>query len=105
MRWNKLSPLAFVSGLFFCQCGEPQLDPRFVPLYAELRVATQELGQTSEDARRMRFKILDKHGYTVEQFDSTLRFLETHPDSWRDFQKDLVAILEAMEFPPPPPKP
>lgn len=100
MHWNKLRTLSLASGLLFCQCGEPQLDPSFVPLYAELRVATQELGQTTEDARRMRFKILDKHGYTVERFDSTLQFLETHPDSWRDFQRELVATLEAMESPP-----
>lgn len=109
MRWNKVRWWAGAAVVvLFCQCGSPSLDPGFLPLYVELRIATQEFGQLNEEARRVRLQILERHGYTAAQFDSTRQFLEEHPDLWRAFQKDLVIALEALEPPrvetPPPSK-
>jgi hypothetical protein len=77
--------------LVFLACGKEEVVPtEFVRLYAELRVATQEWGETSQEARRERLRILEKHGYTWEKYDSVMAWLEVRPQLWQPLLDSIV---------------
>lgn len=100
MRWTSktlFAGLLGLSGLASCQGGEQSYDPNFVTLYTELRLATQEFGPSTEDAKRTRLQILKRHGYTLSRYDSTIQILEKHPDLWRRFQQDLMDNLDSLQ--------
>ena len=106
MRWNSL---AFLGGLALLQgCGEaPAYDARLVAAYADLRVASQEYGDATEEGRRARLQILAREGYTPATFDSARLALQSDPYSWRSFQDAVMARLDSLRdaFTPPELKP
>lgn len=97
MRWTSWLWVFFTLAFFSACQQSAAYDEKFVKLYAELRVATQEFGQIHEDSRRMRLQILQHYGYTLAQFDSSVQALEERPEQWRAFQQDLNAELERMK--------
>lgn len=97
MRWTNWLWVLFALA-FFSACQQSVgYDEKFVKLYAELRVATQEFGLIHEDSRRMRLQILQHHGYSLARFDSAVQVLEKHPELWQAFQRDLNAELDRMK--------
>ncbi len=106
MRWNSL---ACLGGLALLQaCGEaPAHDARLVAAYADLRVASQEFGDATEEGRRARLQILAREGYTPATFDSARLALQANPEYWRPFQDDVMARLDSLRdaYTPPELKP
>ncbi len=75
--------------------------------YADLRVASQEFGDATEEGRRARLQILAREGYTPASFDSARLALQASPDDWRPFQDAVMARLDSLRdvFTPPDLKP
>jgi len=102
MPWNKNVArivLVFIASTLMCvACAQKDgFDPQFVKMYAELRVVTQEFGNTTEEGRRARLRLLGRYGYTPARFDSTVALLESDPANWRTFQRELVNQLDSMQ--------
>jgi len=63
--------------------------------YAELRVATQEYGET-KNGKAIRFQILEKYGFTANSFEEKTEELKKEPDKWLIFQKTVIDILDTI---------
>ena len=63
--------------------------------YAELRIATQEYGET-EDGKAIRFQILEKHGLSADGFEKKTEELKKEPEKWIVFQKTVTSILDTI---------
>jgi len=89
-----LLPLAFIA---LCACEEKSNTSNYDALaliYAELRVAMQEYGET-ENGRVIRFQILEKHGISADSFEIKTEELRKEPEKWLIFQKAVIDILDA----------
>lgn len=106
MRWNSLFCLGLLALLQACGEG-PAYDARLVTAYADLRVASQEFGEATEEGRRARLQILAREGYTPASFDSARLALQADPELWRPFQDAVMARLDSLRdaYTPPDLKP
>ncbi|MCL1957341.1 MAG: hypothetical protein FWF63_08460 [Fibromonadales bacterium] len=64
-------------------------------VYAELRVATQEYGET-DNGKAIRFQILEKHGFSADSFEIKTEELKKEPEKWLIFQKTVIDILDTI---------
>jgi len=90
-----LLPLAFLA---LCACKENSNAGSYDALalaYAELRIATQEYGET-ENGKAIRFQILEKHGLSADGFEKKTEELKKEPEKWIVFQKTVTAILDTI---------
>jgi len=90
-----LLPLAFLA---LCACKENSSAGNYDALalaYAELRIATQEYGET-ENGKAIRFQILEKHGLSADSFEKKTEELKKEPEKWIVFQKTVTAILDTI---------
>ncbi|MDR2593767.1 MAG: hypothetical protein LBC87_03250 [Fibromonadaceae bacterium] len=93
-----LLPLAFLA---LCACKEKNNVSNYDALalvYAELRLATQEYGET-ENGRAIRFQILEKHGFSADSFEIKTEELKEKPEKWLIFQKTVIDILDSIAKP------
>jgi len=93
LRWLPLALLA-VSG---CQKGEFAPDAKFVDLYVELKLATVGYANDLDKVNQIRRVILAQHQVTPAQFHRETEDLMDHPGSWRRFQEEVVARVEAFQ--------
>ncbi|GBU25773.1 hypothetical protein R83H12_02431 [Fibrobacteria bacterium R8-3-H12] len=84
--------------LALCACKEDSSYDALALAYAELRVATQEYGET-EDGKAIRFQILEKHGFSTDSFEKKTEELKKEPEKWIIFQKTVIAILDTIAKP------
>jgi hypothetical protein len=80
-----------------CRKGEDAPDAKFVDLYVELKLATVGYGNDLEKANEVRRVILAQHHMTPARFHRETEKLMTHPDTWRKFQENVVAGVEAFQ--------
>ncbi len=80
-----------------CRKGEFTPDAKFVDLYVELKLATVGYANDLEKVNEARRVILAQHHMTSAEFHKETENLMTHPDSWRKFQEDVVAKVEAVQ--------
>ncbi|MCL1957939.1 MAG: hypothetical protein FWF63_11510 [Fibromonadales bacterium] len=95
-----LLPLAFFA---LCACEEKSNTSNYDALahiYAELRIATQEYGET-ENGRAIRFQILEKYGFSADSFEIKTKELKKEPEKWLIFQKNVIDILDSITRPDP----
>ena len=93
LRWLPLALLA-VAG---CQKGEFAPDAKFVDLYVELKLATVGYSNDLDKVNQIRRVILAQHQVTPAQFHRETEDLMEHPGSWRRFQEEVVARVEAFQ--------
>ena len=67
----------------------------FVRVYAELRVAEREYGKT-EDGKIVRAQILQRHGFSIDDFENKTEEIKGEPERWLEFQNMLIKILDSM---------
>jgi len=90
-----LLALAFLA---LCACEEKNSASKYDALalvYAELRVAMQEYGET-QNGRVIRFQILEKHGLSADSFEIKTEELKKEPEKWLIFQKTVIDILDTI---------
>jgi hypothetical protein len=80
-----------------CQRGEFTPDAKFVDLYVELKLATVGYANDLEKVNEVRRVILAQHKVTPADFHEQTEKLMAHPDTWRKFQEDVVARVEAFQ--------
>lgn len=86
--------------LFGTGCSEDKMQMEsLVPLFAELRIATQHYGHSTAEARAARIEILHRHGFTLQQFQSQTETLKANPKLWLQFQQTLVDHLDSLARP------
>jgi len=84
--------------LALCACKEKNSANNydaFAHVYAELRIATQEYGETS-NGRVIRFQILEKYGFSADSFEIKTEELKKEPEKWLVFQKTVIDILDTI---------
>jgi len=89
-----LIPLAILA-LCACKKNSASAYDSLALAYAELRVATQEFGET-ENGKATRFQILEKYGLTADSFEKKTEELKKEPEKWIFFQKKVIAILDTI---------
>ncbi|HKP96340.1 MAG TPA: hypothetical protein VJ385_11350 [Fibrobacteria bacterium] len=89
-------PLVLLA-LVGCRRGEFAPDAKFVDLYVELKLATVGYANDLERVNEVRRVILAQHHMTPAEFHQETEKLMTHPDTWRKFQEDVVAKVEAFQ--------
>jgi hypothetical protein len=89
-----LISLAFLA---LCACEKNNADTydALALAYAELRIATQEYGET-QNGKAIRFQILEKHGFSEDSFEKKTEELKKEPDKWIKFQRTLIIILDTI---------
>jgi len=93
-----LIPLALIA---LCACkknGDASAYDSLALVYAELRVATQEYGET-KNGKAIRFQILEKHGFSADSFEKKTEELKKEPEKWLVFQKTVIDILDTIAKP------
>jgi len=84
--------------LALCACKEKNSANNYDALarvYAELRIATQEYGET-KNGRTIRVQILEKHGFSADSFEIKTEELKKEPEKWLIFQKTVIDILDTI---------
>jgi hypothetical protein len=71
---------------------------QFIPAYCELRLATEIYGKTEAQARMQRAAILQKHGYTPEQFIQGVQQVKMNANIWQAVQDSIDSYLEAKRL-------
>ena len=93
-----LLPLAFLA---LCACEEKSNTSNYDDLalvYAELRVAMQEYGETT-NGKVVRFQILEKYGLSADSFEIRTEELKKEPERWLVFQNTVINILDSIAKP------
>ena len=77
-----------VVALAFCACSDsaPKAEERFVAAYVEMRAAEQLYGGETPTARLVRREILNKYGYTREEFLKACDKVLENGTGWIPFQ-------------------
>lgn len=75
---------------------KPEFDSKFVALYVDLRVASQEFGLITPEARRTRLQLMQRAGYTQEQVEATYQSIMADPDIWKEFQDQVTHRLDSL---------
>ena len=88
--------LTGLAGLAGCQSAGHEPDPKFVALYAELKLASAALEQDLERAAEVRRAVLARHGMTPAEFHEQYMQLAGHPEAWRPFQERVLAEMDAF---------
>jgi hypothetical protein len=89
-------PFLFLA-LAGCQRGEFAPDAKFVDLYVELKLATVGYANDLDKVNQIRRVILAQHQVSPAQFHVQTEDLMAHPGSWRRFQEEVVARVEAVQ--------
>jgi len=87
--------------LLLFACKEKNSESNYDALalvYAELRIATQEYGET-ENGKAIRFQILEKHGFSADSFEIKTEELRKESEKWLVFQKTVIDILDSITKP------
>lgn len=95
-RGLRLVPFLWLA-LAGCQKGEFAPDAKFVDLYVELKLATVGYANDLDKVNQIRRVILAQHQVTPSQFHLQTEDLMAHPGSWRRFQEEVVARVEAVQ--------
>jgi len=77
----RLFLLATFIALFACK--ESSNDNAFILAYAELRIDRDTV-------------VLQKHGFSADDFENKLEKLKKEPERWKDFQTKLIKVLDSM---------
>ena len=80
-----------------CHKGEFAPDAKFVDLYVELKLATVGYANDLDKVNQIRRVILAQHQVSPNQFHLQTEDLMAHPGSWRRFQEEVVARVEAVQ--------
>ena len=91
----RLLPLLLLA-MAGCRKGEFTPDAKFVDLYVELKLATVGYANDLEKVNEVRRVILAQHHVSPAEFHQDTEKLMTHPETWRKFQEDVVAKVEAF---------
>ena len=95
---NAKAVLFLAFGLFWgCRGGRYIPDTEFVDLYVELKLASVASAQDPNKANEVRKAILAQHGMTPVEFHERFVRLSNHPDTWRSFQEQVVARVDAFQ--------
>jgi pimeloyl-CoA synthetase len=78
-----------------CEKNDSTSSYDFARVYAELRIATQEHGET-EDGKALRFQILERHGLSADSLEKKIEEIKKEPEKWIVFQKNVIAILDTI---------
>jgi len=81
MACARIFLLAAFIALFACK--ESKNDDAFILAYAELRIE----GNT---------EVLQKHGFSADDFESKLEALKKEPERWKSFQTKLIKVLDSI---------
>jgi hypothetical protein len=87
---------AALAGLAGCQSSAHEPDPKFVALYAELKLASAALEQDLERAAETRRAVLARHGMSPAEFHEHYMRLAGRPEAWRPFQERVLAEMDAF---------
>jgi len=82
--------------IFACKWGNDDLINNFAVVYAELRIAEKEFGNT-EKGDTVRSEILQKHAMDADIFEEKIDEIKNKPEKWMEFQNRLIAILDSIE--------
>lgn len=87
-----------VVALAFCACSDsaPKADERFVAAYVEMRAAEQLYGGETPTARLVRRKILNKYGYTREEFLKACDKVLENGAGWIPFQMAVSDRVDSL---------
>ena len=80
-----------------CRKGEFAPDAKFVDLYVELKLATVGYANDLDKVNQIRRVILAQYHVSPDQFHRETEELMAHPGSWRKFQEEVVARVEAFQ--------
>lgn len=91
--------------LISCKQGEISVDENLVETFVEIRIMEQTLGTDSPEARIARRDILQKQGFTLETFKTSVDKILADKNLWVPFQKAVVARIDTLLQIAPPPTP
>ena len=95
--FNGIWAFAMVFLLGSCREGGFRLDPAFVDLYVDLKLAsiapTKDLGKSGE-VRRV---ILSQHEISSADFHERFVSLAGHPEAWKPFQEAVIRRIDALQ--------
>lgn len=93
---NKLIPVFFSFFLFSCSGDSLPVPTEYVHLYAEMRIAQREYGETSPEGRIARVEILKKYGYSRAEFDSMAECIQKNYQAWDPFQTQVSEYIDSL---------
>jgi broad specificity phosphatase PhoE len=79
-----------------CNKSDDDLDKDFAIVYAELRIAEREYGET-EGGKAARFEILQRYEMDAALFEEKINEIKNKPEKWLEFQNRFMAILDSIE--------
>lgn len=82
--------------LFLTACSKHDVPSSFIELYAALRIASTEYGDTTAAARIERQNLMKEFGYTQTQFFTEVANLQKNPELWITFQEAVVNHLDSL---------
>ncbi|MCL1967271.1 MAG: hypothetical protein FWF67_05265 [Fibromonadales bacterium] len=89
--------IALLLTISACQGSDDDLIKKVAIVYAELRIAEREYGET-ENGKAARFKILQRYKMDADVFEEKMNKIKDKPEKWLDFQNRYVAILDSIEI-------
>ncbi|MCK9182896.1 MAG: hypothetical protein M0P13_08470 [Fibrobacteraceae bacterium] len=93
---NKLIAVFFSFFLFSCSGNSCPVPTEYVHLYAEMRIAEREYGETSPEGRIVRVEILKKYGYSRVRFDSVAECIQKNYQAWDPFQTQVSEYIDSL---------
>lgn len=92
-------PILFAGIWLLLSCERTDVvDSEMVNLYVDLRVASEEYGNTDE-ARIARQNLMRQSGYSAEQFSRKVEEIRANPELWMKFQNEVVDRLDSLRNP------
>ena len=87
-----------VVAMAICSCSDsaPKPDERLVAAYVEMRVAEQAYGGESSESRTVRRDILQKYGYTREDFLKACDKVLDDEKRWISFQTAVAERIDSL---------
>ena len=87
-----------VVAMALCACSDsaPKADERLVAAYVEMRVAEQTYGGESSESRTARRDVLQKYGYTREEFLKACDKVLDDEKRWMSFQTAVSERIDSL---------
>lgn len=98
LRFLQVGAILAVMGILISCERTDAVDPEVVSLYVDLRIASEEYGNTSE-ARIARQNLMRQAGYSIEKFTQKVQEIRSNPELWMKFQNDVVSKLDSLRNP------
>ena len=88
-----------ISALLFIACDSqpPIPEDKFIKVYVDLLIVQDTTTTENYTIDSVKSRVLEKYGFTTQQYDKTIRYYNSQPEKWVVFYDSVTVYVERLK--------